>query len=50
MTHPATTTHQRLTTTERKRLGLDDAMVRLSVGLEDPLDVKDDLEQAFGTA
>ena len=47
MTHPATTTHQRLSVEDRASLGLDDGMVRLSVGLEDPLDVQDDLEQAF---
>ena len=47
MTHPATTTHQRLTPEDRASLGLDDGMVRLSVGLEDPLDVRDDLDQAF---
>lgn len=47
LTHPATTTHQRLTPEDRASLGLDDGMVRLSVGLEDPLDVLDDLEQAF---
>ncbi|MEC7488932.1 MAG: O-succinylhomoserine sulfhydrylase [Pseudomonadota bacterium] len=47
LTHPATTTHQRLTAEERDSLGLDDGMVRLSVGLEHPEDVQDDLEQAF---
>ena len=47
MTHPATTTHQRLSEEDRAKLGLDDGMVRLSVGLEDPEDVRDDLEQAF---
>ncbi|MAJ92023.1 MAG: O-succinylhomoserine sulfhydrylase [Rhodospirillaceae bacterium] len=47
LTHPATTTHQRLTPEDRASLGLDDGMVRLSVGLENPLDVLDDLEQAF---
>ncbi|MEC9207507.1 MAG: PLP-dependent transferase, partial [Pseudomonadota bacterium] len=47
LTHPATTTHQRLSSKDRARIGIDDGMVRLSVGLEDPLDVRDDLEQAF---
>jgi O-succinylhomoserine sulfhydrylase len=47
MTHPSTTTHQRLSQKDRASLGIDDGMVRLSVGLEDPEDVKDDLEQAF---
>ncbi|MFT5486031.1 MAG: O-succinylhomoserine sulfhydrylase [Paracoccaceae bacterium] len=50
MTHPATTTHQRLSEEDREFLGLDDGMVRLSVGLEDPADVQDDLEQAFAAA
>lgn len=47
LTHPATTTHQRLSVEDRESLGLDDGMVRLSVGLEDPADVRDDLDQAF---
>ena len=47
ITHPATTTHQRLSVADRDFLGLDDGMVRLSIGLEDPADVQDDLEQAF---
>ena len=50
MTHPATTTHQRISADDRASLGLDDTMVRLSVGLEDPADVQDDLEQAFEAA
>ena len=50
MTHPATTTHQRLSAEDREALGLDDGMVRLSVGLEDPADVQDDLDQAFAAA
>lgn len=50
LTHPATTTHQRLSAEDRESLGLDDGMVRLSVGLEDPADVQDDLEQAFAAA
>jgi O-succinylhomoserine sulfhydrylase len=50
LTHPATTTHQRLSAKDRESLGLDDGMVRLSVGLEDPEDVKEDLEQALSGA
>jgi O-succinylhomoserine sulfhydrylase len=50
MTHPATTTHQRLSEEDRNFLGLDDGMVRLSVGLEDPADIQDDLDQAFAEA
>jgi O-succinylhomoserine sulfhydrylase len=47
VTHPATTTHQRLKPAERAVLGIDDGMVRLSVGLEDPADLEDDLDQAL---
>ncbi len=47
VTHPATTTHQRLKAHERAALGIDDGMVRLSVGLEDPADLEDDLDQAL---
>jgi O-succinylhomoserine sulfhydrylase len=47
VTHPATTTHQRLKAHERVALGIDDGMVRLSVGLEDPADLEDDLDQAL---
>ena len=36
VTHPATTTHQRLKEEERAALGIGDGLVRLSVGLEDP--------------
>ena len=50
ITHPATTTHQRLSAEDRESLGLDDGMVRLSIGLEDPADVQDDLDQAFAAA
>ena len=46
-THPATTTHQRLTDEERAHLGITDGMVRLSVGLEDAEDLKEDLSQAL---
>jgi O-succinylhomoserine sulfhydrylase len=35
VTHPATTTHQRLKEEERAALGITDSLVRLSVGLED---------------
>jgi len=46
-THPATTTHMRIGAEERARLGITDGVVRLSVGLEDPDDLKDDLAQAL---
>ncbi len=50
ITHPATTTHQRLTDEERAVLGIGDGLVRLSVGLEDPDDIKEDFEQALARA
>jgi O-succinylhomoserine sulfhydrylase len=46
-THPATTTHSKIGPEERKRLGITDGTVRLSVGLEDLEDLKDDLAQAL---
>ena len=47
VTHPATTTHMRIGAEERARLGIADGVVRLSVGLEDPADLIDDLTQAL---
>jgi O-succinylhomoserine sulfhydrylase len=47
ITHPATTTHFRLTQEARAELGVTDGMLRLSVGLEDPADIADDLRQAL---
>jgi O-succinylhomoserine sulfhydrylase len=47
VTHPATTTHQRLSPEARAQLGITDSMVRLSVGLEDPADIIEDLDQAL---
>jgi O-succinylhomoserine sulfhydrylase len=48
-THPATTTHMRIGAEERAKLGITDGVVRLSVGLEDVEDIKDDLAQALAT-
>jgi cystathionine gamma-synthase len=48
VTQPCTTTHHGLTPEERARRGISDAMLRLSVGLEDPADLIADLEQALG--
>jgi O-succinylhomoserine sulfhydrylase len=47
-THPATTTHMRIGAEERARLGITDATVRLSAGLEDVQDLIEDLSQALG--
>ncbi|MFZ0692813.1 MAG: O-succinylhomoserine sulfhydrylase [Alphaproteobacteria bacterium] len=46
-THPATTTHQRIPLEERARMGIGEGMIRLSVGLEDPEDLREDLSQAL---
>ncbi|MGA8980330.1 MAG: O-succinylhomoserine sulfhydrylase [Pedococcus sp.] len=43
VTHPATTTHRRLTPEGRAAVGITDGTVRISVGLEDPQDVIEDL-------
>jgi O-succinylhomoserine sulfhydrylase len=47
ITHPATTTHYRLTPDARAELGVTDGMMRLSVGLEDPADLAQDLSDAL---
>ena len=47
ITHPSTTTHFRLTPEARAELGVTDNMLRLSVGLEDPADIAEDLAQAL---
>jgi O-succinylhomoserine sulfhydrylase len=47
ITHPATTTHQRITQQQRDELGISDGLVRLSVGLEHVDDILDDLTNAL---
>jgi O-succinylhomoserine sulfhydrylase len=47
VTHPSTTTHQRLKPEQRAELGIFDRSVRLSIGLEDVDDLKADLDQAL---
>jgi O-succinylhomoserine sulfhydrylase len=47
ITHPTTTTHQRLTPEQRAELGIGDGLVRLSCGLEHPDDVLEDLLTAL---
>ena len=46
-THPATTTHQRLSDAQRTELGITDGLVRFSVGLEDTDDLIADVKQAL---
>jgi len=50
ITHPATTTHQRLTPEARAELGISDGLVRFSAGLEHPDDVIGDLLDALKKA
>jgi O-succinylhomoserine sulfhydrylase len=50
VTHPATTTHQRLSEETRAGLGITPGLVRLSVGIEDPKDLLADLRQALDAA
>ena len=47
VTHPASTTHQRLDSQERSLLGIKDSLVRFSIGLEDVEDIKADISQAL---
>ena len=44
---PAKMTHSIFTAEQREKMGIKDSLVRLSVGLEHPEDLKEDLEQAF---
>ena len=46
--HPAVMTHASVPVERRERLGLSDALVRLSVGIEDPADLRRDLDTALG--
>ncbi len=47
ITHPATTTHGRLTPEEKEEAGISDGLVRLSVGLEEIEDLKQDLSRGL---
>ncbi|KKI20124.1 MULTISPECIES: trans-sulfuration enzyme family protein [Sphingomonas] len=49
MTHPASTTHASVTPEKREEMGIGEGMLRLNVGLEDPADLIDDLDQALRT-
>lgn len=46
-THPATTTHSRLPQDQKDLLGISYGLIRLSVGLEDPLDLIDDIKSGL---
>ncbi len=47
VTHPATTTHGRLSDEEKVKSGIRENLVRLSIGLESPEDLIEDLQQSF---
>jgi O-succinylhomoserine sulfhydrylase len=47
VTHPTTTTHQRLTPAQRAELGIGDGLIRFSAGLEHPDDLSEDLLTAL---
>ncbi len=47
LTHPATTTHQRMSPAARAEAGVADGLLRIAVGLEDTADLKEDLAQAL---
>jgi len=47
--HPPTITHEHMTPEERAAAGIDDGLIRLSVGLEDPADIIADLDQSLNT-
>jgi len=49
ITHPATTTHQRLSAEERARAGISDGLLRLSIGLEEAADLQQDLLRGMGS-
>jgi len=47
VTHPASTTHSRVSEADRKRGGIGENLIRLSIGLEDPADLVADLDRAL---
>ncbi|MBD8678755.1 trans-sulfuration enzyme family protein [Sphingomonas sp. CFBP 13720] len=50
MTHPSSTTHSGVAEEKRIEMGIDEGMIRINVGLEDPADVIADLDHALGVA
>ena len=47
ITHPYTTTHHRLNQNEKRSLRITKNLIRLSVGLEDPNDLIEDIDNSF---
>lgn len=50
VTHPATMTHHSIPPKDRRRLGITDGLIRISVGLENPFEIAADLEQALAAS
>ncbi|MFW5656809.1 MAG: trans-sulfuration enzyme family protein, partial [Bacteroidota bacterium] len=50
VTHPASTTHSKLSEEERQASGITDGLIRVSVGLEHVNDIIEDISQALGKA
>ena len=48
ITHPATVTYYRITRKQRYELGITDQLCRLALGVEDPVDIIADIDQALG--
>jgi len=48
--HPASTTHQQMSVEDLAKSGVGEELVRLSIGLEDPQDLIDDLAQALAAS
>ena len=49
ITHPATTTHSRMTPEQRAFAGIGDGLIRIAVGLESVRDIRNDLERGLNT-
>jgi O-succinylhomoserine sulfhydrylase len=47
ITHPATTTHGRLSAEDKAASGITDGLIRVAVGLEDIRDIKADLQRGL---
>lgn len=47
--HPASTTHRQLSSKDLEAIGIADNLIRLSVGIENPQDIIDDIEQALAS-
>ena len=50
LTHPASTTHSSVAPDKREEMGVTEGLLRINVGLEDPADLVDDLDQALTVA